>query len=278
MNYDMGMMTLERYMETCLSKGHAHFVRQDALAALESSPQALNMALMRQTKKGRLASPRRGFYLILRPEDRAIGAPDPARWIGPLMKYLGVDYRVALLRAASFHGASHQASMVFQVIAPKQYRKIDLGRHRVEFVYQNPSAFGEVNRPEWLDTLKTEAGFAKVSGIELTLLDCVRYFTKSGGINSVAQLVKDLGGKAQAGKLIKLASFYENASVRRLGYLLEHLGHARQAHALRPFAMRAKTSVPLDPSSKPIIQELGELSECDPRWKLAINETVETDF
>jgi len=30
--------------------------------------------------------------------------PDPARWIGPLMRHIGVDYRVSLLRAAAFHG------------------------------------------------------------------------------------------------------------------------------------------------------------------------------
>ena len=71
-------------------------------------------------KKGRLASPRRGFYLILRPEDRLLGAPDPSRWIDPLMKHLGLDYRISLLRAAAFHGSAYQAAMVFQVIAPRQ--------------------------------------------------------------------------------------------------------------------------------------------------------------
>lgn len=65
-------------------------------------------------KKQRLARPRRGFYLILRPEDRVARAPDPVRWIDPLMNYLGLDYRISLLRAAAFHGASHQAAMVFR--------------------------------------------------------------------------------------------------------------------------------------------------------------------
>ena len=52
------------------------------------------------------------------------------------MKHLGVDYRVSQLRAAAFHGASHQAAMVFQVIVPKQIQDIEIGRHRVQFVYQ----------------------------------------------------------------------------------------------------------------------------------------------
>ncbi|MGN8198574.1 type IV toxin-antitoxin system AbiEi family antitoxin domain-containing protein [Salinisphaera sp. RV14] len=174
------MAALAQYMEDRLARGRAYFVREEALAALGSSPETLNMALMRQAKKHRLASPRRGFYLILRPEDRAVGAPDPARWIDPLMKYLRHDYCVALLRAAAFHGAAHQVPMVFQVIVPRQMRSVEMGRHRLEFVYQNPSAFAKVNRPDWLGSLKSEAGYAQVAGIELTLLDCARYFHKAG--------------------------------------------------------------------------------------------------
>jgi len=70
-----------------------------------------------------------------------ISGSDPARWIDPLMKYQGLDYRVSLLRAAAFHGSSHQAAMIFQVIAPKQLRDIEIGRHRLQFLYQAPRAF-----------------------------------------------------------------------------------------------------------------------------------------
>ncbi len=52
------------------------------------------------------------------------------------MKYLKMDYRISLLRAAAFHGATHQAAMVFQVIVPKQMRDFEIGRHRLEFIYQ----------------------------------------------------------------------------------------------------------------------------------------------
>jgi hypothetical protein len=102
--YDLGMATLDQYLDDRLAQGRAYFSREDAMTALGSSPAALAMALTRQVTKGRLASPRQGFYLILRPEDRVIGVPDPARWIDPLMKYLGFDYRITLLRAAAFHG------------------------------------------------------------------------------------------------------------------------------------------------------------------------------
>jgi len=272
------MASLDHYLDELLARGRAWFSRAEALDALGLSAEAFIAAASRLAKKQRLASPRRGFYLILRPEDRVAGAPDPVRWIDPLMKYLDLDYRISLLRAAAFHGASHQAAMVFQVVVPRQLRAFDIGRHRLQFIYQAPVAFARTNLPDWLAQIKSEAGFAKVASVELTLLDCARYFHKAAGINGVAQIAKDIGAKADPRKLAKAAMAYENAAVRRLGYLLDRAGHARQAKALEPFARKAKSMKPLDPSVKPLIESLAELCEKDAKWMLVINEPVEIDF
>lgn len=272
------MVTIDQYLDEHLARGRAYFTREEAQAALGLEAHPLSVALLRQAKKGRLANPRRGFYLILRPEDRTLGAPDPVRWIDPLMQSLKLDYRVTLLRAAAFHGSSHQAAMVFQVIVPRQVRGFEVGRQRVEFIYQSPSAFHQVNRSDWLGSLKSDAGFAKVAGLELTLLDCARYFHKTAGINGLAQIAQDLGGNASADVLTSIAAHYENSSVRRLGYLLERAGHLQQADALRPFARKAKTLVLLDPSVKPLVEGVSDLREKVPDWHLIINEQVEVDF
>jgi hypothetical protein len=271
------MPSLDTYLDEQLAKGRRHFLWDDALTSLPLSTQALASAIKRQVAKRRLAAPRHGFYLILRPEDQPWGAPDPVRWIDPLMRFQEVDYRVSLLRAAAFHGASHQAAMVFQVVTPKQLRALELGRHRVEFIYQSPSAFVAANVPEYLGQIKSPTGFAKVAGIELTMLDCVRYFHRAGGINAVAQIVKDLGSKGKANRLAKLAVEYENSAVRRLGYLLGLSGHERQATALRPFVAQAKSMVPLDPSFKPLVESDAEEHQKDLEWKLVINEPVQAD-
>lgn len=271
------MKHLQEYTDSELARGRAYFTKASALAEVGLSPQAFQSAVVRQKINGRIVSPRRGFYLILRPEDRQIGAPDPSRWIDPLMKYLEIDYRISLLRAAAFHGSAHQAAMVFQVIAPQQLPKIEIGRQRVEFVYQTPAAFAESNRPEWLSQLKTEAGFAKIAGVELTLLDICRYFHRAAGMNGAAQAVSDLGKKADPRILAKAAGAYENSAVRRLGYLLERFGHVRQAQSLRPFAEKAKSFKALNPAVKPIIAELSELEEKNQDWKLVINVPVEID-
>src|SRR5580692_172888 len=235
------MSSLQEFIDWQLVRGRAYFSKPAALAEVRQTPLAFQAAVARLMKKGRLASPRRGFYLILRPEDRLLGAPDPSRWIDYFMKHLGLDYRISLLRAAAFHGSAHQAAMVFQVITPRQLQGIEIGRHRVEFLYQAPVAFAETNRAEWLRQLKTEAGFAKIAGVELTLLDICRYFHRAGGISGAAQAVHDLGNKANPHILAKAASAYENSAVRRLGYLLERFGHIRQANILRPFAEEAKS-------------------------------------
>ena len=168
------MIGIQDFIDSQLALGRAYFSKPAALAAVGMTLHAFESAIARLQKKGVLVSPRRGFYLILRPEDRQLGAPDPARWIDPLMKHQGIDYRISLLRAAAFHGSAHQAAMCFQVIAPSQLPDIEIGRQRVEFVFQSAAAFAQSNRPEWLGQLKTDAGFAKVAGVELTLLDICR--------------------------------------------------------------------------------------------------------
>lgn len=271
------MKTLEAYIEASQSRGRYAFTKADAMAALNLAPSAFLSATARAKRKRQIVSPKRGFYLILRPEDRNIG-PSPERWIAPLMTYLSLDYRISLLRAAAFHGSSHQAAMVFQVVAPKQLKAIALKRQRVQFIFQEKSAFAQTNKVEWLSNLKTDTGVAKVAGIELTLLDAARYFHKAAGINGAAQIAHDLGPKADVAKLAAAAQYYESTAVRRLGYLLDHFGHQGQADALMPFAAKAKSTKPLDPAVKSMgAARSSTAPTIDKKWKLAINRPVEID-
>lgn len=132
--YSQGMASLEPYLDIQHSRGRSYFGKEEACEMLAMSSDSFSAAAASLAKKRRLVSPKRGFYLILRPEDWVAGAPDPVRWIDPLMNYLKLDYRISLLRAAAFHGASHQAGMVFQVIVPKQLRALTVGRHRIQFI------------------------------------------------------------------------------------------------------------------------------------------------
>ncbi len=271
------MSSLDPYLNELQSRGQSTFTKEEGLSVLGQSENAFSAAITRLIKKRRLVSPRQGFYLILRPEDQVAGAPDPVRWIDHLMRYLGTDYRISLLRAAAFHGASHQATMIFQVIVPKQMRSLEMGRHRIQFIYQTPPVFEKTNRADWLVQMKSDTGFANVADIELTLLDAIRYFRKTAGMNGVAQIVHDLGAKARPGKLAKIARVYENAVIRRLGYLLDHFGYDRQAKVLAPFTKKAKSMKLLNPSIKPLLKELEVPQEQNTKWMLIINDVLEID-
>ena len=85
------MTSLESYLDSRLSLGHGTFTKAEAVAALGQSSKSFLAAAERLIKKHRLASPKSGFYIILRPEDRTTGAPEPARWIDPLMQHLGIE-------------------------------------------------------------------------------------------------------------------------------------------------------------------------------------------
>jgi predicted transcriptional regulator of viral defense system len=271
------MGKLSQFSDDCLSEGRAYFTHNQAAAALGIDAAALRAAAGRLSRQKRLLNVGRGFYLILRPEDRMAGAPDPVQWIDPFMRHLGLEYRVSLLRAAAHHGSSHQAAMVFHVIVPRQLAQLTVGAHRVSFVFQHPDHFAQVNQSSSLVLLKSQAGYAQMAGVELLLLDLVRYFHRAGGINNVAQVVSDLGGKARVAKLASLATQYETSCIRRLGYLLDRFGHARSASALLPFVGQAKSFALLDPSVQDLPGFDGSYG-LDLKWKLDINEHVEIDF
>ena len=104
------MASLDDYLDARLAHGRSYFAVDEARSALGVSQRNFAAAVTRLINKGRLANPRHGFFLILRLEDRITGAPDPVRWIDPLMKQQGLAYRVSLLRAAAFHGSSKVAT------------------------------------------------------------------------------------------------------------------------------------------------------------------------
>jgi len=81
------MASLEHYLDERLAHGRSYFVGDEARSALGVSQRNFAAAVTRLINKGRLANPRHGFFLILRPEDRVAGAPDPVRWIDPLLKH-----------------------------------------------------------------------------------------------------------------------------------------------------------------------------------------------
>jgi predicted transcriptional regulator of viral defense system len=251
------------------TRGRYTFTHAEAVEALRRTPLAVSKALRRLVGQGLLASPRRGFYVIVPGEFDLAGAP-PAQWfIHNLMGYLEQPYYVGLLTAAAQHGASHQAAQVFQVVTDRPTRPMEAGRIRIEFVMKSdiegtPTA-----------EVKTPTGYMTVSTPEATALDLVRYFKAAGHLGHVATVLEELAERLDGDEMVPAARVggYETAVVQRLGYVLDRVGAESVTAGLAAIvAEKAPQAVPLRPDRP------RRRCPVDARWRVAVNDEAESDL
>jgi predicted transcriptional regulator of viral defense system len=181
--------SLTAFVNDLQSLGRYTFTRTDAAALMVITALALEAALRRLKKRGRIANPRRGFYVVVPLEYREAGCP-PASWfIHNLMGFLGQSYYVGLLSAAASHGAGHQQPMVFQVITDRATRTASAGRVRIDFHVSL-----KIEKVPVVE-VQTEMGTMRISTPEATAFDLVRYPAASGYIGNVATVLSELSEK-----------------------------------------------------------------------------------
>ncbi|MHB0979127.1 MAG: type IV toxin-antitoxin system AbiEi family antitoxin domain-containing protein [Thermoleophilia bacterium] len=254
------------YVEELQAGGRYTFTGSEIAALVSGSDAAIAAALRRLKKKGRIASPRRGFYVIVPLEYRQAGCP-PASWfIDDLMGFLGRPYYVGLLSAAAIHGAAHQQPMVFQVMTDAATRGATAGRVRVEFRMKSALESTPVGR------IQTETGFMQVSTPEATAFDLVRFTLTAGGLNNVATVLGELADSLDSDQLGALSVGHRAPEVQRLGYLLDRLGVRGAADSLAA-ALSARRY-------RPVLLAPGGAAggSVDGRWRVVLNESVEVDL
>jgi predicted transcriptional regulator of viral defense system len=256
-----------QYVETLASTGHYHFDSVEAQSALGVSVAAAKLALNRLAKQNFIASPARGFYVVVPPEYRGLGSPPADQFIPALMKRRGLPYYVGLLSAAQYHGAAHQRPQEFQVFLDRTRRPIVCGMVRVAFIVRKHL------RDVPVQSFNTPRGTVLVSTPEATALDLVGYQRRAGGLGQVATVLCELAERINSGRLAAAAAAAPVAWAQRLGYLLEHVGASEKAVALGAYVRtHANESTALVP---------GEPHEHAPRhddWKLYINSDVEAEL
>ena len=267
--------SLPDYLTRLQASGRVSFTRGEAKEALRISDSAFLKATARLQQKHMLLSPRHGFYVAVPPQFLSWEAPPPSWYIDDLMRHEGRPYYVGLLKAAELHGATHHAVMEFQVVTDKQLPKIRAGRSFIVFHFRKDV------QPVMsaVETHKTDTGSMKVSSVELTALDLVRYAHAAGGIDAVATVLSDLGSKIDGGKLAALAAQFERATLQRLGYFLDRLGHGAAAEPLRRhlFAQPYVSWIKLEPARRKDRISSGELAEKNERWHVAVERHPEID-
>jgi predicted transcriptional regulator of viral defense system len=263
------------YLTRLLSTGRVVFSREDVQKELGLSRGALLDAAERQQRKKNLISPRRGFYVIVPPQYLSWGAPPPSWYIDDLMRREGRPYYVGILKAAELHGATHQAVMEFQVVTDKRLPEIRAGRSVVTFHYRK-----DMTRiSQGIEERKTDTGRMKVSTVELTLLDLLRYSHAAGGLDNITTIVADLGDRTDPGKLASLSAAYDRSVTQRLGYLLERSGHQDRAAALHERLPQGSGLpwIELEPSQAADPDFTPEPQERNERWHVIVRRLPERD-
>lgn len=254
------------YVDSLASSGRYHFTSADAKAALSASPEAVKLALNRLGKQGLIATPSRGFYVIVPPEYKSLGCLPADQFIPQLMAHLNLPYYAGLLTAAQYYGAAHQRPQEFQVVTEKSRRPIKCGKVRVTFIARKQTKAVDTK------SINTPRGALAVSTPEATAIDLAGYPDHTGGLEQSATVISELAEQLNPEKLAIAAQTAPVPWAQRLGYLLT-LGEAEDVTGpLRDYVRsHAREYVPFALS--------GEKEGPRVRgWKLIINEEVEPEF
>jgi predicted transcriptional regulator of viral defense system len=229
-----------QYIASLAAAGRYHFSSKEAQAALGVSVAAARVALNRLAKQGAIASPARGFYVVVPPEYRSLGCLPAEQFIPALMKSLDLPYYAGLLTAAQYHGAAHQRPQQFQVFLQKPRRPIACGQVRVVFLIRKGL------RKVPVQPLNTPRGTILISTPEATAIDLVGYQHQAGGLNQIATVLSELAEKLDSEKLAAAAASAPVPWAQRLGFLLDLVGAGNMTGPLKEFVRtRARESAPL---------------------------------
>lgn len=254
-------------IEDLASRGQYHFTTGEAAARLGSSVVAARAVLRRLAHKGTLATPYRGFRVIVPPEYRRLGCLPAEQFVPQLMEHLGLVYYAALLTAGRYHGAAHHQPQVFQVMVAKTRPPIAYGEVRAAFVARHNVADVPTAR------FNTPRGYLEVSTPEATAFDLVGYPQHAGGLDNVATVLSELAESLDPEALASLAPLSPVPWSQRLGYLLKHVGAAEKTDPLARYVAgvvnETAALVPGQPSEK---------SPHDSRWRLQVNHQLEPDL
>jgi predicted transcriptional regulator of viral defense system len=254
------------YIDSLAQSGRYHFTSVDAKEALSASPEAVKLALNRLGKQGLIATPSRGFYVIVPPEYKSLGCLPADQFIPQLMAKLNLPYYAGLLTAAQYYGAAHHRPQEFQVFTEKSRRPLKCGKVRVTFIARKETK-SVATRP-----FNTPRGTIAVSTPEATAIDLAGYPGHAGGLEQSATVLSELAEQLEADKLVEAAQTAPLPWAQRLGYLLERGEASETTYPLRDYIRKkARDYVPLALHGS----KDGPRS---PHWKLVINEDVEPEF
>ena len=249
------------------ARGEYCFTIAVAKQLLGSSDVAVHSTIQRLRKKGDIAMPYRGFYVIVPPEYRILGCLPAEQFIPILMEHLGETYYAGLLSAAQYHGAAHHRPQVFQVVTARNKAPLECGKIHVDFIARkNVKAMPT-------STINTPRGMLRLASPETTAFDLVGYPEHAGGLDNVATILAELAEKLDPAELARIAELSPLTWAQRLGYLLDLVEMPEKAEALAGYITTKRlVATPLVPS----LPVAG--AEKNRPWQLLVNAEVEAEL
>ena len=234
---------------------------------------SVRRALARLSSAGKIQSVWRGFYAISLPEYGLEGVAPPIDYIDQLMRHLGCGYYVALLTAASYRGATHNAPQVFQVICDSILHEKRKNGVRIEPAYKKKIPV------DYVSVINSRTASVQISTPELTAIDLMLYTKRAGGINHVATVLGELAESIDFTRVNP--DFFDGtpvAAIQRLGYLLdETLGETVLANSLFEIVNRA--GIKFNPT---LLMQKNDfntpIADKNTKWGIMVNYEVESDL
>lgn len=264
--------SLGDWVENLLSKGKTAFSLKQAHEAFSDLTEiAIKRSLNRLSRKGKIVSIYKGYYLIIPPQYASRGILPPALYLDDFMRFLERPYYAGLLSAAAYHGAAHQQPQEFFVVTSLP-ALLSITRKGMKVNYISKKAVAE----KLIEKRKTESGYLNISSPVLTAADLVQFEKRVGGLNRAATVLNELSEVLKPEMFN--ASFFDEVpttTIQRLGLILERVVNQPElANKLWEEANKAGLHffrIPLKAS------EEDKGFHADERWKVIVNTEIEID-
>ena len=261
--------SLQVFLTSCVQEGKNSFCFEEAYLYHGGSKSSVQQALYRFISANELFSPKKDFFVIVPPEYQNTGSVPSLWFVDAYMNAMQCPYYVGLLSAAALLGAGHQQPQVLQVLTSKQMAPIHKKEAHIQFYTINTID------DQLLVSHKTPYGYVRVSSPALTLMDLFRFPHAAGYLNNIATVMVELANQVNMRDLKQVLEHHSKVPyVQRLGYMSALLGLGKIEQLCESFlSHQRRLKVVL--LNYHVEKNDGDI---DPKWKININDTIETDI
>ena len=211
-------MSLNDWIKELEQRGVTSFSFQQVRCEFhERTEKSLKTDIKRLVSARRIENVYKGFYVIIPIQYQLKGIVPPSYYINELMEHLGKPYYVGLLSAAAIYGASHQRTMITQIVTTGPRTRTSNRNSLLDWNYRQQIP------KELIETRNGEMGRIYYSSAELTATDLIQFASHVGGYQRAATVIAELVDTIDINKMRTVLHYTTATTMQRLGYLLDNI-------------------------------------------------------